>query len=76
MPEEKSSDNETRESTPERITVWDFAPTWFGFGVGVMFGAALGGVGAKPWYRAALVMLAGLCVAIAMLVHMRKKTPS
>ena len=76
MPEEKSNDDETVDNALERISVWDFPPTWFGCGVGTMMGAALGGAGGNPWYRAPLVILAGFCVAIAMLLHMRKKTPS
>jgi uncharacterized membrane protein YfcA len=59
----------------QKVSLWDFPPTWFGFGAGMMAGAY--GGGGSPWYRPALVAFAGLCVAVAMLRHMRKgQSPS
>jgi hypothetical protein len=62
---------EAGEQPDKKITMWDLPPTWFGYGVGMVVGAGL--AGGHPWYRPALVGLAGLLVAVAMLVHVRRR---
>lgn len=63
---------ETDKQRPScKVSLWDAPPTWFGWGVGMMFGAAL--AGGSPWYRPVLVGFAGLCIAVGMLAHMRSR---
>jgi len=75
MSEEETTDHDTGDNASERISVWHFFPTWFGFGAGMMMGAALSAPGGYPWYQAPLVMLAGLCVAFAALIQIRRRKP-
>ena len=65
------SEGETKDQVETMTAVWDFPPTWFGFGIGVAAGAGL--AGGHPWYRPVLITLAGLCLAVGMLIHMRSK---
>ena len=71
MPE-AHNESEPQKKSQSKIDVWNFPPTWFGLGVGTMIGATL--AGGSPWYRPVGITFAGLCVAVAMLLHMRKNT--
>ena len=64
------STEDTKKQAESKVSLWELPPTWFGCGVGMIIGSTFGG--GDPWYRPALIGLAGLCLAVGMLVHMRR----
>ena len=71
MSERDEAETKTQEGAPAVVHLWALPTTWFGWGVGVLCGA--GFAGGTPWYRPGLIAFSGLCVAVGMLVHMRKR---